>query len=168
MVQKELDLLASILVLCKCSSHRYLLFVTLLYLTQYPFVKFDSNRNSDIWRDIPQLLQKVVVRPLFSIFFLTTEQGAQTSIAGAVGNLPSNAIYLQPYWLPFAQKQRKDINLSFARRYALAFPMFEFMGPYVGHAITEPRLPISSEEQSACAEAFWNACEKVTSNYHKK
>lgn len=98
---------------------------------------------------------------MFSIFFLTTKQGAQTSIAGAVGKLPKDTTYLQPYWLPFQQKKKEqDIikNLSFARRYALAFPMFEFMGPYIGHAVTEPRLP---KEAGKCAIAFWDACEKI-------
>ena len=124
-------------------------------------------RNSDIWRDFPQLLQKLLIRPLFRALFLNTKEGAQTSIAGSIGKFPSTAIYLQPYWLPFSQpkhaiREQKVKSISFWRRYALAFPMFEFMGPYVGHAVTEPRLVSSKEEQGACAEAFWNACEKIT------
>lgn len=108
--------------------------------------------NSDIWRDIPKTLMKYIVGPVFSLLFLTTKQGSRTSFAGSISKLPSeegdsDIIYLQPYWLPSSNTP---------------FPMFEMMGPFIGHALTNPRMPASGQHITEMGNAFWEACEEIT------
>ena len=92
--------------------------------------------------------------------YLTPKQGASTSIAAAVGNLPLGTVYLQPYWLPQWNTVWGGGRLrsSFGRQYRCPFPVFEAMGPYVGHAVTDPRLP---DDCDASSKALWDVCEDI-------
>lgn len=112
--------------------------------------------NSDIWRTSPKFSMENIVRHLY----LTSKQGSSTSIAGAVGNLPIGAVYLQPYWLPQpnAVLVTARHESSFFRWYKCPFPVFEAMGPYIGHAVTDPRLPDDSDTSSV---ALWDVCEDL-------
>jgi hypothetical protein len=67
-----------------------------------------------------------ILLKLFKLIYLNNEQGARPSVVAAVGELEDDAIYLQPYYMPFA---------------GVPFPVFEMLGPYVGHHVTPPRLP---------------------------
>ncbi|KAL7537105.1 hypothetical protein ACHAXR_009170 [Thalassiosira sp. AJA248-18] len=109
--------------------------------------------SSDIWRDDSDLMQRA-----YKLVYLSPQQGSSTSIAGAIGAMPKDAIYLQPYWQP---RQKRQSRLSVRRWYSLPFPMTEMLGPYVGHAITEPRLPLDGCGGYKSSEALWNVCEKL-------
>jgi len=117
--------------------------------------------NSDIWRTFPKFSFGNAVRHLY----LTSKQGSSTSVAAAIGNLPSGAVYLQPYWLP----QSNTISAidgqksSFSRWYKCPYPVFEMMGPYIGHAVTDPRLPA---DEITSAAALWDVCEDLVA-YNK-
>lgn len=117
--------------------------------------------NSDIWRTMPKISLGNAIRHLY----LTSKQGSITSVVAAVGNLPSGAVYLQPYWLP----QSNAISVmegqtpSFSRWYKCPFPVFEMMGPYIGYAVTDPRLPADGNASSV---ALWDVCE-VLAAYNK-
>lgn len=100
--------------------------------------------SSDIWRDDSALKQKA-----YKMIYLTPKQGSSTSLAGAIGSIPKDALYLQPYWQP---------NLK-----GPPFPMTEMLGPYVGHAIAEPRLPSDGSGGYKSSEDLWKVCEKITS-----
>ena len=103
------------------------------------------------------------MRPAFRLFYLNSKQGSRTSIVAAVAKIPQGVIYLQPYWQPSSKNKLKSElqpnQCSFNRWYNEPFPLFEMIGPYIGHAITDPRLPRDIESSSS---ALWNACEKVT------
>lgn len=117
--------------------------------------------NSDIWRTCPKFSMANVARHLY----LTTKQGSSTSVAAAVGNLPIGAVYLQPYWQPQANavSMTEPQESSFYRWYKCTFPVFESMGPYIGHAVTDPRLP---DDVGASSAALWNVCEDLV-GYNK-
>ena len=112
--------------------------------------------NSDIWRKSP----KWVVN-MFKHVYLDTKQGSSTSLAAAIGNIPKGAIYLQPYWQPFSLKEsaKKPVPSSFKQWYSTPHPSFEMLGPYVGFAVTEPRLPYNLDE--VCAPALWSVSEEL-------
>ncbi len=101
-----------------------------------------TSSNSDIWRDYPAL-----IRTLFSYIYLNNRQGAQTSIAAAVGDFSSttDSLYLQPY---------RQLNSD-----TIAFPIFEMLGPFVGHVVTKPRL--RSHDYHQAAQALWTAMEEL-------
>jgi hypothetical protein len=79
--------------------------------------------------------------------YLNNAQGCQTSVAACIGDFPAEDMYLQPYWVP----------PSF--RHKPAIPWMEMLGPFVGHAVTKPRLP---EDADAAAKALWTISEQVT------
>ena len=111
---------------------------------------------SDIWRNYSksrkQLMQKI---------FLTTQQGATTSLAAATMDWdelqPSSALteppYLQPYRLP-GNKKRPP------------YPLFEMLGPYLGYQLTQPRLP--SDGGLAASQSMFHVCEELTNCKYKE
>uniref|UniRef100_A0A7S3PUK1 Protochlorophyllide reductase n=1 Tax=Chaetoceros debilis TaxID=122233 RepID=A0A7S3PUK1_9STRA len=114
--------------------------------------------NSDIWRDFPRHMQII-----HNLIYLNSKQGAQTSIAGAVGKLPLNAVYLQPYWQPNTDGRDKDMRRSgsktaFRRWFSVPVPFIEMLGVYCGFACTEPRLPTHI---NASASDLWDVCEEL-------
>jgi len=117
--------------------------------------------NSDIWRTSPKFSMANAVRHLY----LTSKQGSSTSVAAAVGNLPIGAVYLQPYWQPQsnAVSMTEQKESSFYRCYKCPHPVFESMGPYIGHAVTDPRLP---DDCGASSAALWDVCEDLV-GYNK-
>ena len=113
--------------------------------------------NSDIWRNYPRYMDKI-----HRAIYLNSKQGASTSIAAAVGNLPKGAVYLQPYWQPFCKIISKvsELRGSFGKMwYSIPIPFMEMLGPYIGYAITEPRLPVDVD---GSAVALWDVCEELT------
>eukprot|EP00984_Skeletonema_dohrnii_P007672 scaffold2799_cov117-Skeletonema_dohrnii-CCMP3373.AAC.14 len=112
--------------------------------------------SSDIWRNESALTQKI-----YRMVYLTPKQGSSTSIAGSIGNLPIDAIYLQPYWHPFMRRMHSTIQ-SFQRSYPLSFPMFEMLGPYIGHSVSVPRLPADGCGGYKSSGQLWDACEGLT------
>lgn len=119
--------------------------------------------NSDIWRNYPKFLLKYILGPIFNLLYLSTKEGSKTSLVGAVGKLPENAIYLQPYWHPRSKPKKGSdkkagANKSFRLSYRLHFPVFEMLGLFVGHAVTEPRLPPNLKEQS---KTLWKVSEDL-------
>lgn len=114
--------------------------------------------SSDIWRNESALTQK-----LYSMVYLTPRQGSSTSIAGSIGNLPIDAIYLQPYWQPVVRRKlHSATNQSFDRKYPLPFPMFEMLGPYISHSVTIPRLPADGCGGYKSSGQLWDVCENLT------
>ena len=115
--------------------------------------------SSDIWRNESSLMQRA-----YKMIYLTPKQGSSTSLAGALGYLPENAIYLQPYFQWSSKKRSKSTtHRSFNRWYSLPFPMFEMLGAYVGFAVTDPRLPLDKNCGYESSNALWSVCEKITS-----
>ena len=115
--------------------------------------------NSDIWRNYPKYMDKI-----HETIYLTRKQGAATSIAGAISKLPENDLYLQPYWQPFKNIRSKMSTLvaypAFGNKwYSKPLPFAEMLGPCVGFAITEPRLPA---DVNASADALWEVCGDLT------
>lgn len=98
---------------------------------------------SDIWRSFPDF-----TRVFLRLLFLNTDQGCTTSIAAALGELPADAFYLQPYWLPESNSD------------SAPFPVLEMMGPYVGYRVTQPRLPL--DEGIFASRRLWKASEHLT------
>lgn len=117
--------------------------------------------NSDIWRDVNPILFKYIVGPVFRLLYLTPAEGALTVLAAATGNFPNNQSYLQPYWLP-----RLSLLSAYEScqtcYYKCPFPVFEMLGPYIGHAATEPRLP-QKDGGMQSASSLWIACEEALS-----
>jgi len=109
--------------------------------------------NSDIWRGYPKFMMKV-----HDLIYLTPNQGATTSIAAAVGDLPKSAVYLQPYWQPWGKRKLlpKANATSFSDCYSLPVPFTEMMGIYIGYAVTDCRLP-----PYRSSTAMWNVCEDL-------
>ncbi|CAB9499512.1 Short-chain dehydrogenase TIC 32, chloroplastic [Seminavis robusta] len=104
--------------------------------------------NSSIWRSAN--LQWLVI-PLFRLIFLTTEQGAATSVAAAVGDFDNNNdFYLQPYWMPESARRKAP------------FPVLEMLGPFIGYRFIQPRLPSSQAGSDAAGEALWKVSEELT------
>jgi NAD(P)-dependent dehydrogenase (short-subunit alcohol dehydrogenase family) len=117
-----------------------------------PFCFGDSNAavyknngsNSDIWRNFPAM-----IKFLFGLVYLTNKQGCSTSVVAAVSDeLPADAIYLQPYWLP-------NESLS-PHQQQPPFPAFEMLGPYQAYRVSTPRLP--PDGGVVAAHALWEAC----------
>jgi hypothetical protein len=100
-------------------------------------------RYSDIWRNYSSFQQA-----LFRRIYLTPEQGCTTSVAASVLDLEEDAIYLQPYLLPF---QRRD---------SPPYPLFEMLGPYVGYRVTQPRLPDDGGLEAG--KSLFAVCEELT------
>ena len=131
---------------------------------RYPSIRSVSvnpgSVSSDIWRDESSFMQRA-----YKMIYLTPKQGCSTSLAGSLGCLPENAIYLQPYFQWRSKKQSKSTtHRSFNRWYSLPFPMFEMLGPYVGYAVTEPRLPLNDGNRGyESSNALWSVCERITS-----
>ena len=122
---------------------------------------FLFNRNSDIWRNYPKFLLKYVLGPVFSLIYIDSKEGSRTSLVAAVGNLPKDAVYLQPYWQPWIKRnyqssQHDSALSSFRKWYRVPFPLFEMLGPYIGHSIADPRLPGDVDK---CSSALWNVCQ---------
>lgn len=111
--------------------------------------------NSDIWRNYPKFMDLI-----HKAIYLTPKQGCTTSIVGAVGKLPKKAVYLQPYWQPFrsTNSNLKTPYLSFSHWFTVKYPFSEMLGPYIGYAITDPRLPVDVDASSA---AMWKSCEEL-------
>ena len=100
--------------------------------------------NSDIWRNYPRWMVTI-----FSKIYLTVKQGASTTIAASVlDDLPSDAIYLQPYY-----QAKTDVA---------PFPPFEMLGPFVGYEVTVPRLPKDGTNGELSAKALWKVSEELT------
>ena len=111
--------------------------------------------NSDIWRKSPKWAVNLLKR-----VYLDTKQGSSTSLVSAIGNLPKEAMYLQPYCQPFSWKKGETApTSSFTRWYSTPHPMFEMLGPYIGFAVTEPRLPDNLD--MVCAPALWGVSEEL-------
>jgi NAD(P)-dependent dehydrogenase (short-subunit alcohol dehydrogenase family) len=109
--------------------------------------------NSDIWRNYPKFMELV-----HKALYLTPKQGCITSIVAALGKLPPKAVYLQPYWQPFSSTSADLLvnpSLSFSNWFTVKYPFSEMLGPYVGYAITDPRLPTDVDASSA---ALWRSC----------
>ena len=126
---------------------------------QFILILYANNvcSNSDIWRSIPAFLLKYIVSPIFRLFFLTTKQGARTSIVASLAtNLPKNIIYLQPY--KFFSWNRKD-SLGL---YKFPHPIFEMLGVFAGFVAVEPRLP---EDVDLVCSSMWNVCDEVVKPY---
>lgn len=114
--------------------------------------------SSDIWRNESAFTQK-----MYSILYLTTQEGASTSIAGSICKLPTDAIYLQPYRQPTFRKRNLTGGIkSLERSYSLPFPMFEMLGPYISHSVTTPRLPADGSGGYKSSEHLWDVCESLT------
>lgn len=109
---------------------------------------------SDIWRDAPSWEQK-----LYRKILLTTKQGSTASLASAVGDLPKDAVYVQPYWQPWGKRKiAADSNSSFRNWYSMPIqPATEMGGVYVGFAVTDCRLP----KYTGSSIALWNICEEI-------
>ena len=108
--------------------------------------------NSDIWRFYPRFMDMI-----HKAIYLTPKQGCTTSIVAALGKLPSHAVYLQPYWQPFSglNSYSKSLSSSFSHWFQIKYPFSEMLGPYIGYAITDPRLP---NDVDASSKAMWNSC----------
>ena len=115
--------------------------------------------SSDIWRNESALTQKI-----YSLVYLTPQQGSSTSIAGSIGKLPIDAIYLQPYWQPTFRRKMHSTIESFQRSYPLPFPMFEMLGPYISHSVTVPRLPLDGCGGYKSSGQLWNVCDGLTAD----
>ncbi len=115
--------------------------------------------SSDIWRNESAFTQK-----MYSLLYLTTQEGASTSIAGSICKLPTDAIYLQPYRQPTFRKGSSTVGgiKSLERSYSLPFPMFEMLGPYISHSVTTPRLPADGSGGYKSSEQLWDVCESLT------
>eukprot|EP00978_Attheya_sp_CCMP212_P031382 scaffold118350_cov57-Attheya_sp.AAC.2 len=109
-------------------------------------------------------------RKVFGWIYLSSKQGSETSVAAAVGDFPEDAIYLQPYWQPslgglfgHASSSATNTNANPATTYGVQFPAWEMLGPFIGHAVTKPRLPQDggAVEGQASATALWTACESL-------
>lgn len=117
---------------------------------------------SDIWRNYPKI--QVL---LFRLFYISSLVGSRPSVAAAIGNLPKDALYLQPYWQPWFLRPRskeaetKPVPQSFRQAYGVQFPVCEMLGPVVGPTVTDPRLPDDGHGGKASAAAFWDACEEI-------
>ena len=115
--------------------------------------------NSDIWRNAP--LPNWITK-----MFLTTEQGASTSIAACVEQLNHDTIYLQPYRLPSYLKT-KGVSGNVAGGthlpvYKRPFPVFEFVGFYVGFNACGARVPEKDGDNGlASALGMWEASDII-------
>jgi len=108
---------------------------------------------SDIWKSLPQSVQE-----LYKRLFLTTKQGSSTSVAGAVGDLPKGALFLQPYWQPLGKRKVKSNSGSMSWLwFSRPHPITAVLGPYVGFAVTDCGLPLKSDSH----RALWNVCEEL-------
>jgi len=111
--------------------------------------------NSDIWRHSRQGrtgLKGRLVSFLENVLYLTPDQGAATSVYGAVGKLDqemaSEGFYLAPYSIP-----------SFLGQSKWRIPL-EMVNSFAGPRHTRPTLPVSEEIKAA---ALWALADKLTS-----
>lgn len=111
-------------------------------------------------------------KTVFGWIYLNSKQGSETSVAAAVGDFPEDAIYLQPYWQPpslgdlFGHNDSSGANAIVnptSNTYGVQFPAWEMLGPFIGHAVTKPRLPQDggAVEGQDSAIALWTACESL-------
>ncbi|KAL7526458.1 hypothetical protein ACHAWF_001776, partial [Thalassiosira exigua] len=127
-----------------------------------PGVVFSSIwRKTDLWCSLPKSKQ-----PELKKLLLNTQQGSRTSVAGAVGAVPKDVFYLQPYWQPKQGYQVKSC-LSFRLRYACPHPITEATGPYVGFTATQPRLPADGSDRYRSSWSLWNVCKKLTESSNR-
>ena len=77
---------------------------------------------SEIWRSLPQWMKRIL-----EVSLLDCVQGAWTSVAAAIGDVPSGS-YLEPYLLP-----RFPGSKTFQ-------PLFEISGPFVGWHTVDGRV----------------------------
>lgn len=112
---------------------------------------------SDIWRHYPDYMKTI-----FKLIYIDQTQGAATSIAGSVGKFPQGAIYLQPYWQPFRSFKNGASNamqsFGFGRNYKVPIPLMEMMGPFIGYAVTQPRLPLDLDRS---ANDLWDVSSEL-------
>jgi hypothetical protein len=88
-----------------------------------------------------------IVLKIFKLIYLNNKQGARPSVVAAVGELERDAIYLQPYYMPFG---------------GVPFPVFEMLGPYVGHKVTPPRLPVDGGIKAS--SILWETAGNMTNS----
>eukprot|EP00551_Chaetoceros_affinis_P017974 CAMPEP_0203719136 /NCGR_PEP_ID=MMETSP0092-20131115/3250_1 /ASSEMBLY_ACC=CAM_ASM_001090 /TAXON_ID=426623 /ORGANISM="Chaetoceros affinis, Strain CCMP159" /LENGTH=442 /DNA_ID=CAMNT_0050598467 /DNA_START=29 /DNA_END=1357 /DNA_ORIENTATION=- len=108
--------------------------------------------SSDMWRGAPPMVLKII-----DMLMLSTKQGSSTSLASAVGDLPKDALFLQPYWQPGKCKVLSNSKAMPWLWYPRPNPITEMSGIYVGFAVTDCRLPPSPESRYA----LWNVCEEL-------
>ena len=113
--------------------------------------------NSDIWRSFSPFLLKYILGPVFRMIYLNTFDGSRTTVAAVINDFPSSVIYLQPYWQPGNQRKGSSID----HNYDTPMPVFEMLGPFVGYAITRPRLP-TDDLDSYCAQ-LWTMSDQICS-----
>jgi hypothetical protein len=112
--------------------------------------------NSDIWRSIPAFLLKYVVGPIFRLVYLTTEQGAATSVAGCFVELPPingddaqwDRMYLQPYAVPpwSSVLPCGGGGAGASPSQSTHSPVFETLGYFVGYRQNVARIPGDGDE----------------------
>lgn len=99
--------------------------------------------NSDIWRNKPAFLRRI-----FQLVYLDNKQGCHTTVAACViSDLPADANYLQPY---------HQVHPTVA-----PWPPLEMLGVFVGHLITEPRLPKDGSNGEKTAQVLWETSEEL-------
>ena len=116
--------------------------------------------NSDIWRGFPSWM-----RSIFANVYLTTEQGSAPLVAAAVQDdwnyaaAVGGVVYLQPYWIP-------SLSLSSEQQQSTSpmIPFTEMLGPYIGYAITAPRL--LADGGQAAARMLWQVSEVLVMVQH--
>lgn len=105
--------------------------------------------NSDIWRAVDNTWAAPIVRGLFRLLFLDTEQGARASAFAAAGTSVATGTYLAPYYIP-----------SFLPRPLRT--LFEVVGPVVQPAAVQP-APEAQDDELAAALMVYSArvCDEV-------
>ncbi|GAB5369278.1 hypothetical protein AAMO2058_001391300 [Amorphochlora amoebiformis] len=135
--------------------------LAMVYLTIYLRSKFKSeNRKirvfavnpgavrTEIWRFLPKFLLVPLDYVIMKTFFLDSEQGSMTSIAGACNSFEDNIFYLSPYLVP------RVFNWSW-------LPLVEVMGPFVG--FTAEKKAMVSKNPQEVAEALWKVSNEAVS-----
>lgn len=112
--------------------------------------------RSDIWRGVPQLVLTYVYDPFMALFFLDTTEGAATTLAAATESFtappPHGVWYLSPYWIPPYLP-------------AACVSPFDMMGPFIGSAPAQPRLP---SEAKHIASLLWEDTESLIRTCNEK
>ena len=94
---------------------------------------------------MPTWIRNIIFRSLY----LNNQQGCMTTVAACLCD-DSEALYLQPYWMPSLSSPSSS----------LPPPFMEMLGPYVGYAVTQPRLPPNNGAEAAAA--LWKVSEELT------
>lgn len=105
--------------------------------------------NSDIWRAIDGTWAAPVVRCLFRLLFLDTEQGARASAFAAAGRSVATGTYLAPYRIPaFLPRPLRTL--------------FETVGPVAQPAAIQPAPEAQDDEMAGALMAYSaRVCEEV-------